>query len=583
MNKRLFVFALCAIMLAGCGADPESVEISRDSTSKATSEKSGSILDDVITFDETESNENTSSETQAACVAKALHGGNISGKVKDGSEFYKYVKDALKGTETASNAEFSKNLNVGFMQGENKYVLAYCGRGVFAIKDMKDLSIDYYKPDEDTAGKLRDTMIAYAALGEVFGGVPLSVSAEHDVTDLLTQAAAEVTDSCAETRSYLYDGGTMDVTMCIDNGSIYYLQQDTQKHYYENVTDAEGKSYYRTNKDGLFYPEVGFQGDVIPMPLATAMTGQGQKYLYSFGVSVDDIEYTVEVRKDGEALDYALMDGTQIIAMWEYSEDLGIDLMENYTLETDGHDKVAEMILYVREHQGTVEEGIPTFSRYDKALREDTEKYGLFDLSGDVMVTGDCEPTGVVEEWRSYINTPGNPFTLEYRWAGSGRNEYQISTTDGKDYYYRNDMELHKDDDDLGSEEIVIGDTVYSSVYYIKDYDKREFTSRPQDPEYPAKLVTDLLFENEDYMEGYEGKCEKAYKIMIDGEEYICEEWSLYLGRLWKVYIKDGNIVAWEGDFYEEPTVNTIIRLEKKADTELIQVPKNSKKYVSND
>ncbi|MBR1752517.1 MAG: hypothetical protein IJ740_16890, partial [Ruminococcus sp.] len=101
--------------------------------------------------------------------------------------------------------------------------------------------------------------------------------------------------------------------------------------------------------------------------------------------------------------------------------------------------------------------------------------------------------------------------------------------------------------------------------------------------EYPPRLVTDLLFENEKYDEDYTGKCERAYEVTVGNEQYICEEWSLYLGRLWKVYIKDGNIVAWEGDFYNEPTVNTVIRLDKTADSELIQIPQDAKMHISND
>ena len=74
-----------------------------------------------------------------------------------------------------------------------------------------------------------------------------------------------------------------------------------------------------------------------------------------------------------------------------------------------------------------------------------------------------------------------------------------------------------------------------------------------------------------------------SYEVTIDNEKYICEEWSLMLGRLWKVYIKDGNIVAWEGDFYSEPTINTVIRLEKTADSSLIKIPEGAKKHAVND
>ena len=211
-------------------------------------------------------------------------------------------------------------------------------------------------------------------------------------------------------------------------------------------------------------------------------------------------------------------------------------------------------------------------------LEYDTVRYHLFDLS-DIEVGREVEPTGVVEEWRDYISSSDKPYTLEFRWAGAGRNEYQLSTTDGKNFYYRHDMEIHENDpcENLGSEEWLVDDRVFQAIYKTAEYPVREAYEYPlSDYDETPRLVSDLLFENEKYDEDYAGSCVRAYEVTVGGEQYICEEWSLYLDRLWKVYIKDGNIVAWEGDFYNEPTVNTVIRLEKTAETDLIQIPQDA-------
>lgn len=74
----------------------------------------------------------------------------------------------------------------------------------------------------------------------------------------------------------------------------------------------------------------------------------------------------------------------------------------------------------------------------------------------------------------------------------------QISTTDGRNYYYRHDMEIHDAEDDLGSEEWTVDGRYFQSVYKTEEYPVREVTEYPlrNSGEDQPRLVTDLLFQN---------------------------------------------------------------------------------------
>lgn len=576
MKKYILICCLCTAILVGCGITSSSNE----EVSKHEKESSASVSMDSSPTDK-QTVDITDSEVRASAVVQNIDGGFFSGMITDGDAFYNYVRSIMENSRVDVGSGYSRVLNVGFMAGDDKYVLSHCHGDLFGLKDMSSNKISYFQPDTNTAENLRDMMLTYSAVENVFGKVSCSVSDEHTETSLVVQAADEIPEAYSEIRTYYVNEDTVrEVLLETEGEAVSYIQQEPSK-YYEFLADGNGTSYYRNEEEALYYPSDGFTGDMLPLPLAKSIISQ--QYLYSYSVNVDGAEDTVEVWQNGDALCYVLLDGSDICAMWEYIEDKGAALMTSLKSGISKSGSIALKMDEASENQGVLQDGIPTFRRHDTMLEYDTERYGLFDLSGGVKIGEIVEPTGVVEEWRDYISSQDKPFTLIFRWAGAGRTEYQISTTDGKDFYYRHEMELHKDDDDLGSEEICVDGRVYSSVYYLKEYSDRQFTELPKDPEYESYLVTDLLFENEKLDEDYKGTCEKAYKVTVNGEEYICEEWSLYLDRLWKVYIKDGKIVAWEGDFYNEPTVNTIITLEKTADESLIKAPENSKKYVSND
>lgn len=594
MKKQILICTVCAMLLAGCGK----VEKETADTFSAEKKESSAAESETVS----EAPKTVAAETvQAATSSKNLFGDDLCSKISNAKEVYSFVTDVMNDSETAETAAGDKILTIGFKADGEEYILAYSSGNIFAWAERSTSKVTYFKPDDDKAAQLRDLMLAYSALGYVLKDTEYTVDTEHMQTSYITDIANSLPDLYSEARYYYHDD-KKSTTFIIqtDGDALFYLQTTDERtdvtiegspyyqtqEFYEYFTDGNGKAFYRPEGYDVYYPAEEFEGDVSPIPFPKGIS-ENDKYLYSFKINSDSEDLTVEVWQGSETTEYFFIRNGELRAMWDYREGAGMTLMNEFRVEQVMSGEIAEIIAHAEEHMSDGKDAKPTElpKTNEDWLKHDTDKYGLFDLSGGVVVGKEVEPTGVVEEWREYISSADKPFTLEYRWAGSGRNEYQISTTDGKNYYYRNDMEIHDGDDDLGGEEWTVDGRYFQSVYKTKEYPVREVYEYPLS-DYgndPPKLVTDLIFENEKYNADYSGECKRAYEVTVGNEKYICEEWSLYLGRLWKVYIKDGNIVAWEGDFYNVPTVNTVIRLEKTADTALIKMPSDAKKHVSND
>lgn len=594
MKKHILILTAFSLLLTGCGkintgnADRSGRQ---DSESLITDSKKTSERNDISVVE----------NVQARTSSKNLFGDDLCCRIPDAKELYAFVTEVMDDSEKFDAAANDKILSVGFKTEEGEYLLSYSADDVFAWAERSTSEATYFKPDDDTAVKLRDMMIAYSALGYIFEDAEYTVGTEHIKTSYITDIAGSLPDPYCETRYYyLDDRRTTAFIIQTDGDALFYLQTTSRRtdaviddspyyqdeEFYEYFTDGKGKDFYRPEGYDVFYPAEEFNGDVSPIPFPKSII-ESDEYMYSFNIGSDSDDLTVEVWEGDDTTDYLLICNGELRAAWNFREGAGMTFMKAFRTEQVASGEIAEIIEHAEQHmagdEGTKQEKKPKDNM--EWLKYDTEKYGLFDLNEGVKIGQDVEPTGVVEEWRNYISSADKPFTLEFRWAGSGRNEHQISTTDGNDYYYRNDMEIHDGEDDLGGEEWMVDNRYFQSVYKTKEYPVREVTEYPLSDygDSQPKLVTDLLFQNEKYNEDYTGKCERAYEVTIADEKYICEEWSLYLGRLWKVYIKDGNIVAWEGDFYDEPIVNTVIRLEKAADSKLIQVPKDAKLHGFDD
>ena len=603
MKRYTLMVTAMAVLLAGCGKleNAESAEMSSQGSEKSSAESiaDDSIADESVADDTEVTGDETkvisTDDVRASTSSVNLYGDDLRSRIPAAKEFYDLVMQAKENTEISEMSAMTKVLNVGFNVGGEEYILAYTANNVFAWAQRSDSAVKHFKPDDETSSQLRDMMLTYSALGYVLEDENYTVSPEHYETHYITDLAAEISDPYCEVRTnYIDERTSAEYIIQTDGSSKYYLQRTDERtdaviddapyyqdlSFYEYFTDGSGKSYCRYDSDDVYYngDECSADFDIMPLPQDIA---ENDEYLYSFDIDTESgSQLTVEVWSGSAGKDYLLIENGALKAEWSELEYLGMTLMDGFRTEQAESGEIDEMIAHAEEHlvkKDTMTQDEMLLDN-EGLLEYDTVRYHLFDLS-DIEVGREVEPTGVVEEWRDYISSSDKPYTLEFRWAGAGRNEYQLSTTDGKNFYYRHDMEIHENDpgEDLGSEEWLVDDRLFQAIYKTAEYPVRDAYEYPlSDYDETPRLVSDLLFENEKYDEDYAGSCVRAYEVTVGGEQYICEEWSLYLDRLWKVYIKDGNIVAWEGDFYNEPTVNTVIRLEKTAETDLIQIPQDA-------
>jgi hypothetical protein len=529
-------------------------------------------------------------------------GSSLSQDLPEPEAFYSYVKSVQDHSKVINLADDPEILTIVFYQDHKPYQLSWCGGSVFSCEYLAQAHNKkeplFFKPEEDAAAELRDWMAAYSALGYVFENDKYAIDTEHSETQYMTAMAGRIPSLYDETRYYYVDDRTTKFCCLETEGdAFYYMEQDSirtdavidgsvydqTEEFYEYITNGSQKTYYRPDTHDVFYPAEQFDGTWDPVPLAKDITEQ--QYLYTFTVNSGGKEYPVEVWEDDGEIDYCMIENGTVKAMWSLYEDRGMSVMHGFRTNEAQSGEIAEILEHAENHLDSAENQPPNKETeaisYDEWMQADTKQYGLFDMSSPPRIGKAVEPTGVVAEWRDYISSGDKPFTLEFRWAGAGRNEYHMTTFDGKNYYSRHDMELHDKTDNLGGEEWYMDGRFFQTTYYIKDYENREILE--WDMEETPRFPVDLLFENEKRNKAYAGTCERAYEVTIGNEVYICEEWALYLDRLWKVYIKDGTIVAWEGDFYNKPTVNTVLRLEKSADTTLLTIPAGAKKHISND
>lgn len=566
----------CMAVLASCGI------ITADDTEKSSSVTESTSSSEAISVTSSESEADIEQEGNILASAKAENsmGSSISSPVPDAGKLYEDVRELLDPDCAIDGYDDPGTLTVAFKVGDEKYILSYCGDSIFAWHHKNGTA--YYSIGHTDAEQLRSRMAAYAVLGEIIEG-QYSIDTAPTKTDLLNGLAESTKKALLESRSYYVDNDTSRCyNISVSDSKVYYSQYPipyyiTDDDFYEYFSDGD-KHYCRISDDIVYYESDIFEGelDIESLP---AWIIRDFEYRESFSVTADGA-YTVEIFDGEEYTAYLLFDDSgSLCAEWSLG-DYDITLISDYSIATESID-FDTLFSQAAENSADVFNKTDNKSPLndDNWLAYDTEKFGLFDLSGEIVEGKEIQGSNVVQSWREYISG-GNPFTVEYRFAGAGRNEYELCTFDGKEYYYRNDMDIHDGDRNLGSEEIFIGDRLYQSVYYTDEYDTREFTGYPISMygDNGASCPIDLLFDTD-----YDGEMTRAYEVTIDGEDYICEEWALYLDRLYKVYIKDGQIVAYLGDFYKKPVVYTFSRLEKTADSSLIKKPDNAKNYQWND
>ncbi len=219
----------------------------------------------------------------------------------------------------------------------------------------------------------------------------------------------------------------------------------------------------------------------------------------------------------------------------------------------------------------------PEILSADEHAALDTQKYGLLDLSGERVMGQEIPDPNVLSQWRDYAAN-GGAYTMETYCVGAMRLDYDFYTTDGVNGYQRSDLIQHDEPSEPrnGYEYIYFPDAVYHSSFTIDRYDLRKFDR--WDNAEGDEVCCPLFWVSDNPLHFI-----RAYTITIGGVEYVAEEWQMgNLNNGYIVYSIDGEIMAYEGQFYGDPVTYTVTKLVKQADDSLIARPERLSGTVYN-
>jgi hypothetical protein len=448
----------------------------------------------------------------------------------------------------------------------------------------------YFSSESAAAYEIRKDIYSAAVLDLVFKSDDFTIGGEtEDESGLVKKAAEKYTDNFDE-YIYIYSGDRAEYYVNVEcgNGVSYFCSLTSTEtdadvggstlydmtDYYEYITDGKAQ-YYRPDQNDVWYVAESFEGsqsmDSLPKRISNA-----ESYVGKFEVTQNSNSYTVEHWAANLSDAYVLFDGSgEIVGAW-YSGESGVTAVYGYRISQADTDNLAEIF---SDAEAKLSDGNSdsvsekTVAKTDEEyLAEDTAEYDLLDLSGEKIKGETITNAHTVSDWRDYFAN-NTSYTVEFYQAGAGRLEHHVYTREGDDFYTLWDAFLHEDNGGTGSEEICIGNTVYNAVYYLDEYDSRTFYSSAKD-EYTTAILPQPFDPDDDVT------FVDAYYVTVGGETYECEEWKTDYHDF-AVYSKDGEIIAYETDFYDEPVVCTIKKFSKSSDSSLIKAPEKSEVFTS--
>ena len=209
----------------------------------------------------------------------------------------------------------------------------------------------------------------------------------------------------------------------------------------------------------------------------------------------------------------------------------------------------------------------PEILSAEEYIALDTQEYGLLDLSGERVMGQEINNPNVLSQWRDYAAN-GGAYTMETYCVGAMRLSYELYSADSVNGYYRWDLIKHDEPSEPqhGWETIYFDNIIYSCGYELDRYDLRKYEQYEE-----GDKMYCPLFNTNDWAPLH---FVKAYTITIGGVEYVAEEWQKGdLNNGYIVYSIDGEIKAYEGQFYGDPVTYTVTKLVKQADDSLIARP----------
>ena len=347
--------------------------------------------------------------------------------------------------------------------------------------------------------------------------------------------------------------------------------------YYEYIMELdENTGYEKTEENGDWQITDSFTGERYnSLPVQISLDCEASKEIK---LTIDELEYVCEIWRADESDWFVLFDSDgNLEAAWDITDD-GLKILSGYSCQSISDETLDDTIAEAKENldstKNTDASQTDELSEYDGYIASDNEEYGLFDLTGEVIKGETIDDPQTVKEYREYF-AQSMRYSAESYCTGAGRLEHKILSCDGENHYIRWDIINYDDPKEIGSEEILIGDTVYSSYYDLDEYDERSFTAYGSD-EYCDMIIYQILDSE------YEAQLNDAYYADVDGIEYECEEWTVGIHDF-TVYSKDGEIKAFETDFHGDYVVYTLVSFSFEENEELIKAPENFSMYISDD
>ena len=276
-----------------------------------------------------------------------------------------------------------------------------------------------------------------------------------------------------------------------------------------------------------------------------------------------------EVYRAGDALDretiYVLLteDG-RIICGWEYGNQGHV--IYYYINLTHTDEDLSEMIAHAEEHTPEkTDKAKKDASKSEEEWRtEDLTNRGFFDLMGSVEEGEPYEGSPVVSGYIDYLNTLG-PVTMKM-WSFYNFRESQeiISFDKDHNFYEYKKVNAHGNYDSYDVTRVLLGDTIYTST---SDGNSRTDKKTEDFPD------TDVFYSLPAVLNPMKDPTfKKAYKGILNGEEYIVEEWTL--DRITYIFFcRDEKILAIKYSDLDHVKYTYIESFEKKADPDLIKKP----------
>lgn len=461
----------------------------------------------------------------------------------------------------------------------------YCGDGSWYYSDITISGCRLIPDDKNQSALLADELIAHTALDILAedNKYDIDFSTARDITEEkgAPRLDADTSSICGEAvYCYVDDRTRKNYYFARNNDDFYYSEDSSTRTdvvtdgvpYYQSSDEYEyfgnsEETYCRHEMYDIFYPAEIFEGTWEAIPLAKRIADR-YTYAYGFKVGVSVEDYYCEIyRSSDDAVAVLLNDDGKIVSAWQYRAD-GLKVMTALKSIEEMPIDMNELLEHARTHTKEIadQRELDRKKTVDDWYKEDTAKYGLPELLGNIT-EGEAisEPT-TVQKYLDFFGS-GKPFTIEYRAIGGFRNDYNYLTTNGIDFYEKEDVSSHDNSFDYEIEEISLGDYTYMTddngafVRYRKD---EYFT--PDEVKYHLP----------DALKPFDGmNFVLAYKGTINGEEYDIEKWEFQNNNPVLFFCRNEKIEAIRYSVFDRKTVFYITDYSEIANSELIRVPEN--------